>query len=112
MIELLQQANREPLVVSSNMDAVTLTFRLPPRDGGVSGAVSGAVNEGVNATPELLLQYIVDHPDQRTQALAEALVTPRRTFQRLLKQLRDANLIEFVGPPKTGGYHAINRSGG
>ncbi len=107
--ELLMQANREPLIVTSDMGAVTVTFRLPPRDGGVSGGVSGGVNGGVNTAPESLLLYIVEHPGLHAKTLAEALNTPRRTVERLVKQLRDASLIEYVGAPKTGGYHAKNQ---
>lgn len=66
------------------------------------GTASGAAN----FSPATLLKYIENNPGQRTQAIAEALATPRRTLQRSLKKLRDANLIEFVGSPRTGGYHS------
>ena len=97
MIELLRQANREPLVVSSNMDAVTLTFLLPPRN--------GAVNEGVTA----LLEYIQRQPGMRAPALATLLNTSPKNIERWIKQLRNSGLIEFVGPSKTGGYHSMNQ---
>ena len=105
MTELLRQANREPLVVSSNMDAVTLTFRLPPRDGAVNEGVNEGVSEGVTA----LLEYIQRQPGMRAPALATLLNTSPKNIERWIKQLRNAGLIEFVGPSKTGGYHSMNQ---
>ena len=118
--ELLRQSGREPMAVTSDVYSVNVTFRLPPRDGrvsggvsgGVSGAVSGAVNGAVNHHTMPLLQYIVNNPGQRTQAIADAMATPRRTLQRSLKKLLDSNQIEFVGPPKTGGYHSKKQKPG
>jgi len=95
--ELLRQAGRAPVIVTSDVHSVNVTFRLPPRDGAVSGAVNPQQDE--------LLPYIASHPGHRTQTIADALATPRKTLQRALKNLLDSNPIEFVGSPKTGGYH-------
>ena len=100
--ELLRQADLDPPTVVPGLDTVTVTFWLPKINGGVNG--------GVNAFPEALLRYIQAHPGLRAQALAEVLGTPKRTLERWIKQLRTAGLVEFVGSPKTGGYHAKNQS--
>ena len=100
--ELLRQANRQPLIVTSDMYSVIVTFRLPPR--------GGAVNEGVNGGVISLLENIQRHPGLRAPALATLLNTSSKNVERWIKELRNTNLIEFVGPPKTGGYHPKNQS--
>jgi hypothetical protein len=106
--KFLRRPIRVPTTLTVALYPVKATFPPLPRDGAVSGALSGAVN----LTPTSLLQYIGDHPGQRTQAMADAMATPRRTFQRTLKKLLDANQIEFIGSPKTGGYYATNQTRG
>jgi ATP-dependent DNA helicase RecG len=112
--ELLRQAGRAPVIVTSDVHSVNVTFRLPPRDGGVNGGVNGGVSGGVNQsatspgaqTPDDVLRYIVAHPGVRAQTIANALGLAVRTVERRLRNLRESSLVEFMGPPKTGGYHA------
>ena len=56
----------------------------------------GGVNE--------LLEFIEKNPNQRTKQISESLNIPLRTTEKWLKQLKDAEKIEFVGSSKTGGY--------
>jgi ATP-dependent DNA helicase RecG len=53
-----------------------------------------------------VLRYIVAHPGVRAQTIANALGLAVRTVERRLRNLRESSLVEFMGPPKTGGYHA------
>ena len=66
-----------------------------------SGGVSGGVNEGVN----MLLAVIHNQTELRAPALAQTLQTSPKNIERWLKQLKDSQLIEFRGAPKTGGYY-------
>ena len=75
--------------------------------GGVSGGVNGGVNGGVSGgvSPELLelLQLIHSRPGLKTADIVAQIAKPQRTVERWLKQLRETNRIEFIGPSKTGG---------
>ena len=62
--------------------------------------INGGVNGGVN----FLYNYIKENPGSRVIHLKKNLNIPVRTIERLLKQLKDKNKIEFRGSPKTGGY--------
>ena len=68
---------------------------------GVSGGVSG----GVTSEAEGLLKLIHSKPGIKTTELVSLTAKPRRTVERWLKQLKDSQLIEFRGAPKTGGYY-------
>ena len=74
-------------------------------NGGVTGGVIGGVTGGVNR----VLLYIEQHPGTQSAEVAGALDLSRRTVERHLKALKDKNLVRFVGAPKTGGYHAMDK---
>ena len=59
------------------------------------------VNEGVKSLYEL----IVKKPNRRSTFFAKELHTSVKNIERWLKQLKDADKIEFIGSPKTGGYY-------
>lgn len=103
---------------AGNQFRVTLK-RAEPHAGGVSRGVSGGVSGGVNggvkpapiSTPNLM-QDIQQNPGLRTPALANLLdVTPKKVAH-WISQLRDDGQIEFVGTPKTGGYHSKKQTPG
>lgn len=76
-------------------------------NGGVNDR-AGGVNDGVK--PEgggvnALLRVIKTNPGCRVPELAHLTGVSRRTIERHLKS-RLAALVEFRGPPKTGGYYA------
>ena len=77
---------------------ILLSFK---RGGGVSGGVSG----GVNPESVHLLQLIQSQPGLKTTELVNQTGKPQRTVERWLKQLKDSQLVEFRGAPKTGGYY-------
>ena len=64
------------------------------------------VNGGVNGGVKELFKFIKNNPNQKAQDLSTELNISLRTIQRLLKQLKDENKIEFIGASKTGGYYA------
>jgi ATP-dependent DNA helicase RecG len=80
--------HRKPMVESAPINA-------PPVD-----QIEG-VNEGVNR----LIKLVNQQPGMRVPAMAGALGTSGKNIERWLKQLKDCQLIEFRGAPKTGGYY-------
>lgn len=98
--ELIRLAGLEPPTVEPGLDTTTVTFWLPK--------IIGGVTKGVTA----LLEHIQRYPGSRTPALADLLQTSRKNIERWIKQLRKSGLVEFVGPCRTGGYHARNQPTG
>lgn len=78
-----------------------LTTLAGERQEGVSEGVSKGVSEGVS----LLLTHIQKEPGLRAPMLATRMDTSVKNVERWLKQLKNQQLIEFLGAPKTGGYH-------
>ena len=78
-------------------------------NGGVNGGVTGGVKESVNGGEEVeeakMLAYMDSHPGQNAKQLCVRFGISLRTTERRLKNLKDQNLIEFRGAPKTGGYY-------
>ena len=111
--ELLQQAGLDPFTVASDMETVTVTFKLPGKreelgggvNGGANGGASGGASGGVSSGVSNLLVHIESHPGQKAAQIAAALGIPLRTAERWLRQLKAGGKIEFRGAPKTGGYH-------
>ncbi|HQI03842.1 MAG TPA: helix-turn-helix domain-containing protein [bacterium] len=64
--------------------------------GGVNGGVFGGVN--------IVLEFIQNNPVCRIPSIVEATGISKRTVERIIKELKDQNKIEFVGAPKNGGY--------
>lgn len=77
-----------------------------------SKQVNKGVNEGVNVPIEgvnegviQLWEFIKNTPGKRTPEIAERIGKGISTIERYLKVLKDNDLIEFKGAPKTGGYY-------
>lgn len=64
--------------------------------GGVNGGVFGGVNP--------VLEFIQNNPMCRIPSIVEATGISKRTVERIIKELKDQNKIEFTGAPKNGGY--------
>lgn len=61
---------------------------------------NGGVSGGVNA----ILGFIKINPACKAQEISNNLGIAKRTIERYLKDLREKQIIEFRGAPKTGGY--------
>jgi len=61
-------------------------------------------NEGVNEGVKRLYVLIVKKPNHRSTFFSKELDTSVKNIERWLKQLKDAEKIEFIGSSKTGGY--------
>lgn len=79
------------------------------RLGGVNSNEFGGVGIGglddVNPLIETLLELIRCNPGLNAPEIAVKCGISLRTAQRYLKLLTDNRQIEFLGAPKTGGYH-------
>ena len=77
-------------------------------NGTVSGPVIDTVNKGISeGVKQKLVEmtiaiYKVEKPN--TDDLAKAIHVSTRTTKRYIQILKQLNVIEFKGSPKTGGY--------
>jgi ATP-dependent DNA helicase RecG len=94
---LMQEAGLPVPTLHENTGSVLMTFKLPEQSRGVNVGV----NVGVNA----LFAYIQANPGQRAGEMAVLFKVTQRTIERWLKQLREADRIEFIGSSKIGGYY-------
>ena len=53
--------------------------------------------------------YISKHPFCKNPAISEKTKIPIGTVNRILAQLKDDGLIEYVGSKKTGGYRTVEK---
>jgi predicted NAD-dependent protein-ADP-ribosyltransferase YbiA (DUF1768 family) len=76
--------------------------------GGLNGGIK-AKNGGLKLGEKSnkLLNVVKKHPGHRVKFYAEKLECSVRSVERMLHELRDANIIEYRGCKKTGGYHVI-----
>ena len=56
-----------------------------------------------------IYSYISKHPYCKNPAISEKTKIPVGTVNRILADLKDAGLIEYVGSKKTGGYQAVEK---
>ena len=72
------------------------------------GGVNGGANEGVGEGAKSLFMAISQEPSNRLPFYAGKLEVPVKTAERWLKKLRDNEIVEFRGAPKTGGYYLVD----
>ena len=70
----------------------------------VSFELADRSNEGVNEGVNELHKTIKKYPNNKTPFYSGKLNVPVKTIERWIKTLKEKNLIEFKGSPKTGGY--------
>lgn len=73
---------------------------------GVKFDIEG-VSEGVKLELETLYRIIQSNPRRKANDLSEMLGKGLSTVERYLKILREYNLVENVGSPRTGGYKIV-----
>jgi predicted transcriptional regulator len=80
-------------------------------DGSVNGSVDGNVNGSVDGSvngsdlEKTILEIIRYNENSNIKRISELINIPYRTVARYLAKLKEENLIEFRGIPKTGGYY-------
>lgn len=63
--------------------------------------------EGVDEGVALVIEIVEKNPGLKASEIARKVNKGLSTTERYLKQLKDANIVEFQGAPKTGGYYLI-----
>jgi len=58
----------------------------------------GGVNDVYN--------FIKNNPSSKAPIISKSLNIAKRTVERYIKELKEKDMIEFIGSPKTGGYVA------
>ena len=69
-----------------------------------------AENDEVQSSQQVL-SFIEANPDCKGYDITEHLHVSLTTVNRILKQLKDQGLIEYVGAKKTGGYRVVPSQG-
>ena len=64
------------------------------------------INEGINEGINSLYVYIQNNPNQRISQIEKSLNIPAKTLERWIKQLKEDDVIQYIGSKKTGGYVA------
>ena len=86
-----------------------MSFFIPPIKGRLNGRVNGRVNKGELSERDTTIYKVVKaYPGLRTPKLLEIVkeIDPSINENILYKRLRAlSDIIEFVGPSKTGGYY-------
>lgn len=89
----------------ANDSGVFVDFMLREILNALRGHASGKGN--ADDPTDAVLRCIQDTPGIRTGELAERLSIGRRTAERHLQALKQAEKIEFRGAPRNGGYYPI-----
>ncbi|MDH6356949.1 ATP-binding protein [Parabacteroides sp. PF5-9] len=70
----------------------------------ICALIGEGVNEGVNEGIKETLRIILDAPGLNAVRIAERLNKSIATAERYLRTLREHDIVEFRGAPKSGGY--------
>ena len=62
-----------------------------------------------NKNTQSVYQIIIENPFISAVKLADQTRLSQSTINRILKQLKDEGLVEYVGSKKTGGYNVCQR---
>jgi ATP-dependent DNA helicase RecG len=106
--ESIEKLQREGLIKPTKPESTEfilcdLYYDLIKQSGSVNGSVSGSVN---GSDLEKTILEIIRHNDNvNIKKISELINIPYRTAARHLAKLKEENLIEFRGIPKTGGYY-------
>jgi len=72
---------------------------------GVSGRVDEGVNEGVNDGVKESIDILINIQGLNATEIAIRIKKSIPTVERYLRILRQKDIVEFRGAPKTGGYY-------
>ncbi|MDR2684506.1 MAG: hypothetical protein LBB53_03885, partial [Prevotellaceae bacterium] len=68
------------------------------------------INEPVKQSLFKIISYLLNHNGTNRNMLTFVLSKGRASLARHLKLLRNANIIEFIGSDKTGGYYLTKQA--
>ncbi|MDI6802979.1 MAG: hypothetical protein QME58_03915 [Bacteroidota bacterium] len=72
---------------------------------GINDGVSDGVSDGVKNGLISVVTIITKNPGIRVEGIVPLVKKAKPTIERYIKILREINLIEYQGAPKTGGYY-------
>lgn len=91
---------------------VTLIIRfknsLTPHEksnGPINGPINDLLNDPTNDLLKNVIEIIRRNPGIQKPAIVNSIGKSESTIKRSIKQLVERNIIEFIGPNKTGGYY-------
>lgn len=110
ILDACKEAGLKAPLWNINENNVKLTFFANPNlEGANEGAIEGAT-KSVKLKLTLLLTAIANNQGKRVPDYEEITKLNKNTIERYMKQLRDADLIEFKGEAsQTGGYQLTER---
>jgi ATP-dependent DNA helicase RecG len=71
---------------------------------GITGGITEGITEDVKEKLSKVLLVLYKNEGLRTSEIETILQIPVKSIERYVKQLKEANLIEFRGANRTGGY--------
>ena len=105
MRELMKDAGLpEPIFSTKGFFTVTFMKRVKSNSAN-DGTLNGTLNDTLNETEQFVFNSIKATPGITANALIQQSNKSVRTIRRVVKQLIDNGLIEYVGSKKTGGYY-------
>ena len=105
MRELMKDAGLpEPIFSTKGFFTVTFMKRVKSNSAN-DGTLNGTLNDTLNDTEQFVFNSIKATPGITANALIQQSNKSVRTIRRVVKQLIDNGLIEYVGSKKTGGYY-------
>jgi len=73
---------------------------ITPNNGAINGVINGAIK--LTETEQKLLQFLKENPHATKPIMVSTVGVGAGTIERAIKKLKKANLLERVGPNKTG----------
>lgn len=109
IIDACKKAGLKSPSWSDDSNSVKLTFFGDNKtDDVIDGVLEGVTGDVKDKLKQILITLIKTE-GLRTVQLSKQTAIPLSSLERYIKQLKDAELIEFKGAPKTGGYY-LSRS--
>ena len=105
IIDACKKAGLKSPVWSEDSNSVKLTFLGDAKSDGVIDGVIDGVTEDARERLKQILITLIENEGLRTVQISELTSIPVSSLERYIKQLKNVELIEFKGAPKTGGYY-------
>ncbi|UAY54156.1 winged helix-turn-helix domain-containing protein [Arachidicoccus terrestris] len=75
-----------------------------------TNTITDRLNDRLNVAIKSLIKVINENPGLDTNKISSMVQISIRTTGRYIKQLKDNNIIEFIGSQKTEGYYLTSEA--
>lgn len=75
-----------------------------------TNTITDRLNDRLNVAIKSLIKVINENPGLDTNKISSMVQISIRTTGRYIKQLKDNNIIEFIGSKKTEGYYLTSEA--